>query len=84
MVTRTAPYMHNGVFPTLVEALEFYHNIDHHIEVDPALQGDFEVDVEVAHGQGDDILAFFEALSDGTFDATIPARVPSGLPPGAR
>ena len=80
MVTRTAPYMHNGVFPTLVDALEFYHNIDHHIEVDPLLEGD----VEVAHGQGDDILAFFEALSDGTFDTTVPEHVPSGLPPGAR
>lgn len=78
MITRTAPYLHNGVSTTLVDSLEFYHNIDHHIDVDPLLQGD----VEVAHGQGDDILAFFEALSDGTFDTTIPERVPSGLPPG--
>jgi cytochrome c peroxidase len=81
MVTRTAPYGHNGVYPTLVDVLESYHNIDHHIEVDPLLQED-DVDVEVAHGQGDDMLAFLEALSDGTFDATIPERVPSGLPPG--
>jgi len=80
MVTRTAPYMHNGVFATLDATIDFYHNIDHHIEVDPLLQGD----VEVAHGQGDDILAFFEALSDGTFDKTIPERVPSGLKPGGR
>jgi len=77
MVTRTAPYMHNGVFATLSETVDFYHNIDHHIKVDPLVEGD----VEVAHGQGDDILAFFEALSDGTFDTTIPERVPSGLPP---
>ncbi|WP_170228859.1 cytochrome-c peroxidase [Polyangium fumosum] len=77
MVTRTAPYMHNGVFETLSETVDFYHNIDHHIKVDPLVEGD----VEVAHGQGDDILVFFEALSDGTFDRTIPERVPSGLPP---
>lgn len=77
MVTLTAPYMHNGVFTTLDETIDFYHNIDHHIKVDPLLEGD----VEVAHGQGDDILAFFEALSDGTFDKGIPDRVPSGLVP---
>lgn len=77
MVMATAPYMHNGVFQTIDETIDFYHNIDHHIEVDPLLTGD----VEVAHGQGDDILAFFSALSDGTFDKTIPNRVPSGLVP---
>lgn len=78
MVTRTAPYMHNGVFTTLSEALEVYHNADHFIEVDEQLQGD----VEVAHSQGDDMLSFLESLSDGTYDITVPERVPSGLPPG--
>jgi cytochrome c peroxidase len=75
MVTVTAPYMHNGAFATLDEVLDFYHNIE---VTDPLLAGD----VEPAHGEGDDLLAFFAALSDGTFDRTIPERVPSGLPPG--
>jgi len=75
MVTHTAPYMHNGRFATLDETLDFYHNIE---VTDPLLAGD----VEPPLGGGDDLLAFFEALSDGSFDRTIPARVPSGLPPG--
>lgn len=75
MVTLTAPYMHNGVFATLDETFDLYHNIE---VTDPLLGGD----VEPAHGQGDDLVRFFEALSDGTFDRTIPDRVPSGLPPG--
>lgn len=74
-VTLTAPYMHNGAFATLSEVFDFYHNVD---VTDPLLEGD----VEVAHGTADDLLSFFEALSDGTFDRTIPERVPSGLPPG--
>lgn len=75
MVTRTAPYMHDGALATLDEVLDFYHNLD---VTDPLLDGD----VEPAHGAGDDLLAFFAALSDGTFDRSIPDRVPSGLPPG--
>lgn len=74
-INLTAPYMHNGVFATLDEVMDFYHNIE---VTDPLLQGD----VEPPLGGGDDLRAFFDALSDGTFDRTIPERVPSGLPPG--
>lgn len=75
MVTLTAPYMHDGSIATLDEVMDLYHNND---VTDPLLEGD----VEPPLGGGDDFLAFFAALSDGTFDRTIPARVPSGLPPG--
>lgn len=75
MVSHTAPYMHNGAFATLGEVFDFYHNVE---VTDPLLGGD----VEPAHGGGEDLLLFFAALSDGTFDRTIPERVPSGLPPG--
>lgn len=74
MVTATGPYMHNGSL-TLDEVLDHYHNIE---VTDPLLAGD----VEPAHGGGDDLHAFFAALSDGTFDRRVPDRVPSGLPPG--
>jgi cytochrome c peroxidase len=77
MVSRTAPYAHNGVFENLSEVADFYHNIE---VTDPLLEGD----VEPQLGGGDDLLAFFESLSDGTFDRTIPARVPSGRPPGGQ
>jgi cytochrome c peroxidase len=75
MVTLTAPYMHNGSVATLDESIDFYHNLE---VTDPLLEGD----VEPPLGGGDDLRAFFEALSDGSFDRTIPERVPSGLPPG--
>lgn len=77
MVSRTAPYGNNGVFENLSEVADFYHNVP---VTDPLLEGD----VEPPLGGGDDLLAFLEALSDGTFDRTIPERVPSGLPPGGQ
>lgn len=77
MVSRTAPYMHNGVFATLGEVFDFYHNIE---VTDPLLRGD----VEPPLGGADDLVRFFEALSDGTYDRTVPERVPSGYPPGGR
>ncbi|MCP3063674.1 hypothetical protein LXT21_33360 [Myxococcus sp. K38C18041901] len=75
MVTLTAPYMHNGSVKTLDESIDFYHNLE---VTDPLLEGD----VEPPLGGGDDLRAFFEALSDGAFDRTVPERVPSGLRPG--
>jgi cytochrome c peroxidase len=76
-VTRTAPYMHNGVFSTLDDVYRFYQRADDR-SADPALRA-------VRAPRGDDALAvsaFLGALSDGTVDATIPASVPSGLPVG--
>lgn len=75
MVTRTAPYMHNGSVANLDDLVDFYHNLE---VTDPLQVGD----VEPPLGGADDMILFFEALSDGTFDRTIPERVPSGLPPG--
>ncbi|MBX3198947.1 MAG: hypothetical protein KF850_35575 [Labilithrix sp.] len=75
MITLTAPYMHNGTVTTLDESIDFYHNLE---VTSPLLEGD----VEPPLGGGDDLRAFYEAISDGTFDRTIPERVPSGLPPG--
>lgn len=75
MVSKTAPYMHNGALATLDDVFDFYHNVE---DTDPLLRGD----VEPPLGGAEDVRQFFEALSDGTFDRTIPASVPSGLPPG--
>lgn len=75
--TRTAPYMHNGVFATLDDVYEFYRRADDR-SPDPALRG-------VRAPRGDDaaaVTAFLGALSDGSYDTTIPASVPSGLPVG--
>jgi cytochrome c peroxidase len=77
-VTRTAPYMHGGVFATLDDVFRFYHRVDR--RRDPALDDLRAPEREDA----DDVKAFLGAVSDGTFDATIPTSVPSGLTPGGR
>ena len=90
----TAPYMHSGIFNTLEDVLEFYDDVDNgggrrggrnndrnvnvsREELDPLLRQ--------LRGVDDDdfeLLAFLDALSDGTFDRNIPKTVPSGLPVG--
>ncbi len=75
-ISRTGPYMHNGVFNTIDEVFQFYRRVDRRL--DPALDN-------VRPPQGNDaadVKAFFDALSDGTFDQSIPGTVPSGLPVG--
>ena len=75
-VSRTGPYMHNGSIATLDGVFDFYRRVNG--RTDPLLnrvrspQGADRADVE----------AFFQALSDGSFDKLIPAQVPSGLPVG--
>ena len=76
-VTRTAPYMHNGVFSSLNDVYGFYRRAAGRA-ADPALRG-------VRAPQGDEaaaVTAFLEALSNGTLDTTVPASVPSGLAVG--
>lgn len=86
----TAPYMHNGLFSTLEEVLEFYDDVDSRRgrarnlnvgreELDPLLRRLRGVDED-----DEALLAFLGALSDGSFDRTIPSRVPSGLPVGGK
>lgn len=75
-VTRTGPYMHDGSVATLADVMTFYVGLDR--TLDPALDRLQPVSVR----QGEEIIRFLEALSDGTVDREIPARVPSGLPVG--
>jgi cytochrome c peroxidase len=82
--------MHNGMFPTLEDVLDFYDDVDDrrgrdrniHVsreDLDPLLRRLRGVDDD-----DEDLIAFLEALSDRSFDRTIPARVPSGLPVGGK
>lgn len=68
-IAKTAPYMHNGVFNTLREVINFYNTRDTTFTVPP------EVDRNIAQGgrigelnltdtEIDDLLAFLETLSD--------------------
>lgn len=80
-VALTAPYMHNGVFTTLEEVVDFYakgggpaFGID--VPPDEFLQG-----FTLSEQQTSDLVAFLYALTDEPADLiTIPTTVPSGLP----
>lgn len=88
-VTLTAPYMHDGVFETLEEVVQFYNNASRprHPKVtddiiDPILKNPLNLtDEEV-----DAIVAFMEALEDNgsLLDPKlmeVPDKVPSGMKP---
>jgi len=84
----TAPYMHNGVFDSLRDVLDFYDDVsgrrgrarNAHVsreQLDPLLRQLRDPD-----DRAGDLIAFLDALSDDSFDHTVPPRVPSGLKPG--
>ena len=86
----TAPYMHNGLFATVEDVLDFYDDVDSRRgndrnanvsrdQLDPLLRQLRGVDDDA-----EDLRAFLGALSDGSFDRTTPRRVPSGLAVGGR
>ena len=75
-LSETGPYMHNGVFATLKETVEFYDRIEKNDE--DAEQLDFDD----SKANVDATVAFLRALNDQSFDKTIPETVPSGLKPG--
>ncbi|MEZ4671253.1 MAG: parallel beta-helix domain-containing protein [Anaerolineae bacterium] len=80
-VALSAPYMHNGVFSTLEEVVDFYakgggpaFGVD--IAPDEFLQG-----FTLTSQQTSDLIAFLYALTDEPVDLiSIPSSVPSGLP----
>ena len=82
----TAPYMHNGLIPTLEDVVEFYDDVGDRNErnvnldrsqIDPLIR---TLDDPDDHER--ELLAFLHALNDDDFDREIPERVPSGLNPG--
>ena len=96
-LSATAPYMHNGVFATLPEVINFYARISRGggrrggrgaRGVNPQVSRD-QIDPLARdlnmRGRGQrDLIAFLRAMDDPSFDRTIPERVPSGLPVGGR
>ena len=93
----TAPYMHNGVFSSLPEVINFYVRISRggggrdgrgargiNAEVSRA-QIDPKIRQLNMRGRGQrDLIAFLRALDDPGFDRTIPDHVPSGLAVGGK
>ena len=82
----TAPYMHNGLFATLEDVVEFYDDVGDRNErnanvernqIDPLIR---TLDDPDDHER--ELIAFLNALNDDNYDRKIPDRVPSGLNPG--
>jgi cytochrome c peroxidase len=80
--------MHNGVFDSLRDVLEFYDDVagrrgrarNAHVsreQLDPLLRQLRDPD-----DRADDLIVFLQALTDKSFDRRVPVRVPSALNPG--
>jgi len=87
-ITLTGPYMHNGVFDSLDDVLDFYEDISDgddddlnqfvsFANLDPEMR-----DLSLNGNQINEIIAFLRTLTDENFDRSRPATVPSGLSPG--
>jgi cytochrome c peroxidase len=93
-VQLTGPYMHNGVFASLNEVLDFYRRVSRgrgrggfgSRSLNPNVTpGDLDPLLRQLNmrGRGQrEIIAFLQALDDPGFDRAIPARVPSGFQVG--
>ncbi|MBK8130888.1 MAG: c-type cytochrome [bacterium] len=88
-VELTAPYMHDGVFETLEQVMDFYNQaaFPRHPDIsDEELNEDLRAPLNLSTQEMQDIIAFMKSLTDpGTqlspFLTTVPDRVPSGLVP---
>jgi cytochrome c peroxidase len=80
---RTAPYMHNGVFATLAEVVDFYDRGGARgLGIEVALQDENVRPLGLSALEKADLVAFLEALSQDAPLDEAPERVPSGLRPG--
>ncbi len=80
----TWPYFHNGSFYYLDQAVAFYRTISNGLSTNRRIP-QREIDIvakTIALAGPDEIVAFLDALNDGSFDKTVPASVPSKLPVG--
>ena len=81
----TAPYMHNGVFETLEDVLQFYDDVDEDSQnpnIPSALRDEKLRQLQLSDDKVASIIAFLDSLNDKNFDTEILKEVPSGLPPG--
>jgi cytochrome c peroxidase len=76
-VAMTAPYMHNGMFATLRDVIDYYNEPDKHVK--GALRRDAKLDKPLALAQNDiaDLEAFLLALTDDRFAAAQNSSSPA-------
>ena len=80
-VALTAPYMHNGIFNTLDEVVEFYADgggVKHGIAQE--LLDDKIRPFSLTDREKEDLISFLHSLTDESNKPEIPKKVPSGLP----
>jgi cytochrome c peroxidase len=84
-ISRTAPYMHNGVFKTLEEVVEFYNDGGGRGRGLDVYSQDAKVaKLDLTEQQRKDLVSFMKALDSLMPPLIIPASVPSGLPVGGK
>jgi len=66
-VAQTAPYMHNGMFKTLREVIDFYNRPDHYIHDGINRDKTLDQPLQLSETEMDDLEAFLHALSDDRF-----------------
>ncbi len=79
-IALTAPYMHNGIFKTLDEVIDFYAEgggIKHGI--DQAIIDDKIRSFSLSSSDKEDLISFLHSLTDESKKPNIPTEVPSGL-----
>ncbi len=78
-IALTAPYMHNGIFDTLEEVVEFYTNgggsSRDMLNVDDKIRP-----FSLSPREREDLILFLHSLTDESNKPEIPSRVPSGFP----
>lgn len=79
-VSRTAPYMHNGIFRTLEEIVEFYNDGGGRGRGIEVISQDSKVEkLDLTEQQRRDLVDFLKALDSLDPPPVVPATVPSGL-----
>ena len=80
-VALTAPYMHNGVFETLAEVVDFYAAGGGSTLSNSTLVLDDKIrPFSLSPREREDLIAFLHALTDESQKPEVPVVVPSGLP----
>jgi len=63
----TAPYMHNGMFKTLKEVVEYYNNPDAFVQDGKNRDLALDKPLQLSEQEVDDLVAFLETLTDDRF-----------------
>ncbi len=80
-IALTAPYMHNGVFQTLEEVIDFYAQGGGRGQGLDILNIDDKIrKFKLSTNEKSDLIAFLHSLTDESAKPKFPSAVPSGLP----